>query len=89
MRIQRIALGVLGCLDIETESRANERPACFRVGIGCQDPPFVPVVAKDIHEALQIELNIGVLEIKQLLSAISWQRGSGILRGEILRCKRR
>src|SRR5208283_1334358 len=67
IRIQRVALDVLGRYNIKTESRANQRPACLRVGIGRQHPTLMLTVAKDIHQALQAELDVGILEVKQCL----------------------
>ncbi len=80
MRIQRIALGVFGRLDIETEPRANQRPRRFRVGIGSEHPAFMAMIAKDIHQAQQAELDIGVLEVEECLGAIDRTLRNGILR---------
>src|SRR5664280_1064062 len=65
MGIERIALYMLGRLNIETKSRTNKRTASFGIGIGRQHPAFVAAVAKDIHQAVQAELDVGVFEVEQ------------------------
>src|SRR6516225_2472561 len=61
MGVAWVALDVFRRRDVETESRANQRPACIRVGIGRKHPIFKIPVSKDGHEAPQAELNVGVL----------------------------
>ena len=71
MRIEWITLRVRRCLDIQTETRPDQRPASRRIRIGRQHPTFVLMVAKDIHQAVQAELDVGVPEIQQFLRSIS------------------
>src|SRR5271157_5774735 len=63
--VERVALWVLRRLNIETESRANKRPAGFGIGISRQHPAFMPAVAKDVHQAFEFELDVGIPEVKQ------------------------
>src|SRR5664279_583744 len=63
--IERVALYMLGRLNVEAESRANKRTAGFGIGIGRQHPAFVAAVAKDTHQAVQVELDVGVFEVNQ------------------------
>ena len=65
MGIKRVALRVLGCRNIETESRADQRAAGFGIGIGGQHPAFMPAVAKDTHQTAQAELDVRILEVEQ------------------------
>src|SRR5208337_2178465 len=64
VRVERVALDVLGRSNIKTESRANQRPACLRIGIGRQHPTFMFTVAKNAHQSLKAELDVGIPEIK-------------------------
>ena len=70
MWIEGIALRMVGCRHIQAEPSANQRPARVRVGIGCQHPAFVLVVAEDIHQAVQAELDVGIPKFKQLLRPV-------------------
>ncbi len=58
VRIERVTLGVHGRLDVKTEPCPNEWPACNRVGIGCQHPTFMLMVAQDLHQAPKAELDV-------------------------------
>ena len=49
------------CSNIEIKSSPNQWPGCFRVGIGRQHPAFVPTVAKNIHQGLKFEFDVGTL----------------------------
>src|SRR5580704_7254652 len=70
MRIPRVTLRVLGRRDIQAEPRADQRPMRVRVGIGGEHPAFMPLVTKDIHQGLQMELDVRVLKFEQ-----RWRRG--------------
>ena len=65
MRVESVALEVLGCDDVEAESRTDKGAACFRIRVGRQHPAFVFWVTKDIHQTLQIEFDVGILKVKQ------------------------
>ena len=78
MRIEWIALRVRRCLDIQTETRPDKRPASRRIRISCQHPTLVLMVAKDIHQAAKAELDVSLPEILQFLRSISgWRRFLG------------
>jgi hypothetical protein len=70
MRIKRITLQMRHCLHIQTETRTDERPPGSRIRISRQHPTFVLMIAKDIHQPVQAELDIGVPEIQQFLGSI-------------------
>src|SRR5450755_3120349 len=75
MRVKRVALHVLGRLNVQTESRADQRPAGLGIGIRRQHPTFMPAVAQHTHQALESELDIGIRNVKQrLLTAWNLRR---------------
>ena len=61
------------CLNVQTEPCTDERAMGVRVGVGCQHPAFMLVVAKDLHQAGQIELDVGILKLKELLRPVCQQ----------------
>src|SRR5450631_15435 len=67
MRVERVALHVLRRLNVQTESRAYQRPAGLGIGIRRQHPAFMPAVAQHTHQALESELDIGIRDVKQRL----------------------
>jgi hypothetical protein len=78
VRIKWIALRVRCCLDIQTETRPDKRPASRRIRISGHHPTFVLMVAKDIHQAVKAELDVSVPEIQQILRFISrWREFLG------------
>ena len=70
MRIEGIGLRMVGRQHIQAEPCANQRPVRVRVGIGCQHPALVLMVAEDLHQAAQAELDLGISKVEQLLRPV-------------------
>ena len=51
--------------DIEAESRADKRATGFWIGIGGENPAFVLMVAEDVHQGFDVELDFGFFEIEE------------------------
>lgn len=65
--IERIGLRVISNGKIEAETGANQRAAGFGIGISGKHPAFMLGVAKRAHQAPEVELDVGVLEVEQRL----------------------
>ncbi len=69
----RIRLRMCPLRQIEAESRADQRLARPRVGIGCKHPSFMPAVAQNIHELIQVELHIRITKALDHRDGRTWQ----------------
>ncbi len=58
MRVERVVLNVDALGEIEAEAGADERLRGLGIGISGEHPAFVALVAQDVHQGVDVELDV-------------------------------